>query len=59
MEPLVSFHEQRRGEVENYENLKRGKFPDLLSLKGLGSWCAIGIIKNRSRNVSAGPCGKA
>lgn len=36
MEPLISFHEQLREEVEHYENLKRGKFPDLSNLKGLG-----------------------
>ncbi|TWU05469.1 helix-turn-helix domain-containing protein [Stieleria varia] len=36
MEPLISFHEQLREEVEHYENLKRGKFPDLPNLKGLG-----------------------
>ena len=36
MDPLVSFHEQLREEVEHYENLKRGKFPNLQNLKGLG-----------------------
>jgi DNA-binding XRE family transcriptional regulator len=36
MEPLISFHEQLREEVEHYENLKRGVFPDLQNLKGLG-----------------------
>lgn len=36
MEPLISFHEQLREEVEHYENLKRGKFPNLQNLKGLG-----------------------
>jgi ribosome-binding protein aMBF1 (putative translation factor) len=36
MEPLVSFHEQLREEVEHYENLKRGQFPDLENLQGLG-----------------------
>ncbi len=36
MDPLISFHEQLREEVEHYENLKRGKFPNLLNLKGLG-----------------------
>ncbi|QDV58492.1 helix-turn-helix domain-containing protein [Rosistilla oblonga] len=36
MEPLVSFHEQLREEVAHYENLKRGVFPDLQNLRGLG-----------------------
>lgn len=36
MEPLISFHEQLREEVEHYENLKRGRFPNLQNLKGLG-----------------------
>jgi ribosome-binding protein aMBF1 (putative translation factor) len=36
MDPLISFHEQLREEVEHYENLKRGKFPNLQNLKGLG-----------------------
>ncbi|WP_417734345.1 helix-turn-helix domain-containing protein [Rosistilla oblonga] len=36
MEPLVSFHEQLREEVAHYENLKRGVFPDLENLRGLG-----------------------
>lgn len=36
MDPLISFHEQLREEVEYYENLKRGMFPDLSNLKGLG-----------------------
>ncbi|WP_417729740.1 helix-turn-helix domain-containing protein [Rosistilla oblonga] len=36
MEPLVSFHEQLREEVTHYENLKRGVFPDLQNLRGLG-----------------------
>lgn len=36
MEPLISFHEQLREEVEHYENLKRGIFPNLQNLKGLG-----------------------
>lgn len=36
MDPLTSFHEQLREEVKHYENLKRGKFPNLQNLKGLG-----------------------
>lgn len=36
MEPLISFHEQLREEVEHYENLKRGKFANMQNLKGFG-----------------------
>jgi DNA-binding XRE family transcriptional regulator len=36
MDPLISFHDQLREEVTHYENLKRGKFPNLQNLKGLG-----------------------
>lgn len=36
MDPLIAFHDQLREEVEHYENLKRGKFPSLQNLKGLG-----------------------
>ena len=36
MDPLVTFHKQLQEEVEHYENLKRGKFPDLQNLRGLG-----------------------
>jgi DNA-binding Xre family transcriptional regulator len=36
MEPLISFHEQLSEEVKHYENLKRGRFPNLQNLKGLG-----------------------
>jgi ribosome-binding protein aMBF1 (putative translation factor) len=36
MDPLISFHQQLREEVEHYENLKRGKIPDLTNLHGLG-----------------------
>ncbi len=36
MDPLISFHEQLREEVEHYENLKRGKFPNLQNLRGFG-----------------------
>ena len=37
MDPLISFHNQLREEVERYEDLKRGKFPNLQNLKGLGT----------------------
>lgn len=37
MEPLISFHEQLKEEVEHYENLKRGLFPDLQNLRGMGT----------------------
>ena len=36
MDPLISFSKQLQEEVQHYENLKRGKFPDLQNLQGLG-----------------------
>jgi len=36
MEPMRSFHEQLKEEVESYERLKRGEFDELLNLKGTG-----------------------
>lgn len=38
MEPLLSFHEQLKEEVEAYEKLKRGDFGTLYSLTGIGRW---------------------
>jgi DNA-binding Xre family transcriptional regulator len=37
MDPLISFHDQLREEVGRYEDLKKGKFPNLQNLKGLGT----------------------
>lgn len=38
MEPLVSFHEQLKEEVEAYEKLKRGDFGTLYNLTSIGRW---------------------
>lgn len=36
IDPMESFHLQLQEEVESYERLKRGEFPDLENLRGLG-----------------------
>jgi DNA-directed RNA polymerase specialized sigma subunit len=36
MDPMCSFHEQLREEVESYERLKRGEFEELRNFAGLG-----------------------
>jgi len=36
MDPVRSFHEQLREEVESYERLKRGEFDELKNFHGLG-----------------------
>ena len=36
MDPVRSFHEQLREEVESYERLKRGEFEELKNFHGLG-----------------------
>ena len=36
MDPIRSFHEQLREEVESYERLKRGDFEELRNFEGLG-----------------------
>ncbi len=38
LQPLLSFHEQLKEEVEGYERLKRGDFGTLHSLSGIGRW---------------------
>lgn len=38
MQPLLSFHEQLKEEVEAYEKLKRGDFGTLYSLNSIGRW---------------------
>lgn len=38
LQPLLSFHEQLKEEVEAYERLKRGDFGALYSLNGIGRW---------------------
>jgi DNA-directed RNA polymerase specialized sigma subunit len=37
MDPVRSFHEQLREEVESYERLKRREFDELRNFEGLGS----------------------
>ncbi len=36
MDPMLSFHEQLKEEVSHYERLKRGDFPKLENLEGIG-----------------------
>lgn len=36
IDPMESFHLQLHEEVESYERLKRGEFPELDNLRGLG-----------------------
>jgi len=36
MDPVCSFHEQLKEDVESYERLKRGEFDELRNLGGLG-----------------------
>lgn len=36
MDPLLSFHEQLKEEVESYERLKRGEFDEIRNFSGLG-----------------------
>lgn len=38
LQPLLSFHEQLKEEVEAYERLKRGDFGTLYSLNSIGRW---------------------
>ena len=42
LEPMLSFREQLREEVEAYENMKRGDLGTLRSLEGVGRWL-IGV----------------
>jgi len=37
IDPIVSFHLQLREEVESYERLKRGEFPELENFNGIGN----------------------
>ena len=38
LQPLLSFHEQLKEEVEAYEKLKRGDFGTLYNLNSIGRW---------------------
>jgi len=40
MDPVRSFHNQLKEEVESYERLKRGEFDELLNFQGLGQLLA-------------------
>ena len=36
MDPMLSFHQQLRDEVESYERLRRGEFEELRNFEGVG-----------------------
>lgn len=36
IEPIISFHLQLEEEVKSYEQLKRGKFPEIINFRGVG-----------------------
>lgn len=36
MDPMMSFHQQLKEEVESYERLRRGEFEELRNLEGMG-----------------------
>lgn len=38
MQPMISFREQLKEEVETYEHMKRGELGTLSSLTGIGRW---------------------
>lgn len=58
MEPLLSFHEQLKEEVEAYEKLKRGDFGTLYSLTGIGKWLiGLRIAKGWTQSGLAGRLG--
>ena len=48
LDPMRSFHEQLREEVESYERLKRGEFEELRNFEGLGQ-LLIAVDRSRSR----------
>jgi DNA-directed RNA polymerase specialized sigma subunit len=54
MEPLISFTLQIRNEIYEYENLKRGEFPKIVNLHGVGKHLvAYRIFKNMSQKQLA------
>ena len=58
MDPLRSFHEQLKEEVESYEKLKRGEFEELRNFDGVGRLLiALRIAKGVSQRVLAGRLG--
>jgi len=38
LEPLISFRDQLREEIETYEQMRRGDLPDLHDLRSIGRW---------------------
>ncbi len=38
MQPLISFHNQQKEEVEAYERIKRGDLGAIFNLKSIGRW---------------------
>jgi len=42
LEPMISFRDQLREEIETYEQMRRGDLPDLHDLRSIGRWL-IGV----------------
>jgi ribosome-binding protein aMBF1 (putative translation factor) len=38
LEPMISFRDQLREEIETYEQMRRGDLPDLHDLRSIGRW---------------------
>jgi ribosome-binding protein aMBF1 (putative translation factor) len=38
LEPMISFRDGLRGEIEAYEQMRRGDLPDLHDLRSIGQW---------------------
>jgi ribosome-binding protein aMBF1 (putative translation factor) len=38
LEPMISFRDQLREEIETYEQMRRGDLPDLHDLRSIGQW---------------------
>lgn len=54
LDPMRSFHLQLQEEVDSYEQLKRGQFPELSNLRGLGHLLiALRIAKGISQRELA------
>jgi len=54
LDPMLSFHEQLREEVESYERLKRGEFDELHNFEGVGRLLiALRIAKGISQRELA------
>jgi hypothetical protein len=61
LDPMRSFHEQLKEEVQSYERLKRGEFEELRNLEGVGRLLiALRIargVAQRELATTAGRCG--